>query len=110
MSSISWEDTDEEDDEAQATTTNKQMPQFLAKYQSSDWQDQVKEEADKKNITNKRGSKEKQDDIRLMLGLHSSCEKSTSTRRNSYYTLARTPKLSLSRNSNRRKSASNAAA
>ena len=83
------------------------MPQFLAKNQSSDWQ--VREEADEKNVTNKRGSKEKQDDIRLMLGLHSPSEKSACTRRNSYYALARTHKLSCL-SSNRRKSASNAAA
>lgn len=111
MSSISWEDTDGEEDEAEATTKQmppftKQMPPFLAKYQSSE---QEKEETYKKNVTNRRGSKQKQDDIRLMLGLHSSSEKSTCTRRNSYYTLARSPKLSCLRN-NRRKSASNAAA
>jgi len=104
MSSISWEDTDGEEDEAEAPT--KQMPPFLAKYQSSE---QEKEETYKKNVTNRRGSKQKQDDIRLMLGLHSSSEKSTYTRRNSYYTLARSPKLSCLRK-NRRKSASNAAA
>jgi len=104
MSSISWEDTDGEEDEAEAPT--KQMPPFLAKYQSSE---QEKEETYKKNVAIKRGSKQKQDDIRLMLGLHSSSEKSTYTRRNSYYTLARSPKLSCLRK-NRRKSASNAAA
>jgi len=105
MSSISWEDTDGEEDEAEAPT--KQMPPFLAKYQSSE---QEKEETYKKNVTNRRGSKQKQDDIRLMLGLHSSSEQSTCTRRNSYYTLSRPPKLSCLMNSNRRKSASNAAA
>ena len=109
MSSISWEDTDGEEDEAEATI--KQLPQFLAKNQpgsSSEWQ--VREEADTKNVTNnRRGSKQKQDDIRLMLGLHNSSEQSTYTRRNSYYTLARSPTLSCLRN-NRRKSASNAAA
>ena len=57
-----------------------------------------------RTVTTNRSSKEKQDDIKLMLGLHScSSEESKFTRRNSYYALARTPKLPYFRN--RRKSA-----
>ena len=71
-------------------------------------QDQVsvsQETVTDKTVTTNRSSKEKQDDIKLMLGLHHSCssEESKVTRRNSYYALARTPKISYLRN--RRKSA-----
>ena len=70
-------------------------------------QDQVsvsQETVTDRTVTTNRSSKEKQDDIKLMLGLHScSSEESKFTRRNSYYALARTPKLPYFRN--RRKSA-----
>lgn len=90
ISSLSCTDTIEKDDTEVMTS-----------------QDQVsvsQETVTDKTVATNRSSKEKQDDIKLMLGLHSSCssEESKVTRRSSYYSLARTPKLSRLRN--RRKS------